>query len=291
MTMRLVMLRAMSPIHAGTGMGEDVIDLPIAREASTGIPIIPGSSVKGVLRGLSRKEYYYGTVSRAGSMQWSDMYLVALPVRSIRGTFAYVTSPYLLQRFIDDYNICIPQQTPLIAYTVPPVDANGEYTAVIHQGDNVESSSLLAISENNVPQSVGLADLVMRYTQQDLSRIADAFNMLGLFPSTANQVVRRICLVHDTVMFYLMRTATEVRHRNALDENKTVKDGQLWLEEMLPRESIMAGIMRDIPRGNITQANLDEEVLAINQRKIVTFGGDTTTGHGASLFQIQRLQR
>ena len=131
MSIRLVMLRAMSPIHAGTGMGGDVIDLPIAREIGTNIPIIPGSSIKGVLRGLSRQSRYYGSVSQAGSMQWSDMYLVALPVRSMRGTFAYVTSPYLIQRFVDDYNLCFPNQQ-LNAFTVPAVDAQGEYTAVIH---------------------------------------------------------------------------------------------------------------------------------------------------------------
>jgi CRISPR-associated protein Cmr4 len=286
MSMRLVMLRAMSPIHAGTGMGQDVIDLPIAREIGTDIPIIPGTSVKGVLRGLSANEHYYGTQTKAGCLQWSDMYLVALPVRSMRGTFAYVTSPYLLQRFVDDYNICFPN-TPMNAYTVPNPTAEGEYTTVIHAGEGPDANSVLAVDE---PYVVAIADLVMNYTSQDLSAIADAFNQLNLFPSTANQMVRRICLVHDTVMHYLMRTATEVRHRNALDENKTVRDGMLWLEEMLPRESIMAGMMRVVPRGNILINHLENEIHAINMRKIVTFGGDTSTGHGASLFQIQEVE-
>lgn len=284
MSMRLVMLRAMAPIHAGTGMGEDVIDLPIAREMGTSIPIVPGTSVKGVLRGLSSHDRYYGFNTQAGCLQWSDMYLVALPVRSMRGTFAYVTSPYLLQRFVDDYNVCFPNNNPMNAYTVANPTAEGEYTAIIHAGENAETSSVLAVDQ---PRVVAIADLVMNYTSQDLSTIADAFNELNFFPSTANQVVRRICVVHDTVMHYLMRTATEVRHRNALNENKTVREKALWLEEMLPRESIMAGIMRVVPRGNITQAHLDSEIRAINERKIVTFGGDTSTGHGASLFQIQ----
>jgi CRISPR-associated protein Cmr4 len=285
MSIRLVMLRAMSPIHAGTGMGEDVIDLPIAREKGTGIPIVPGTSIKGVLRGLSSKVRYYGTTDVAGSLQWSDMYLVALPVRSMRGTFAYVTSPYLLQRFVDDYNICFPDE-PMNAYTVANPSADGEYTAIIHAGETDEASSVLAV---NAPRVVAFADLVMNCTAQDLSSIADAFNKLNIFPSTKNQVVRRICIVHDTVMHYLMRTATEVRHRNALDENKIVRDSALWLEEMLPRESIMAGMMRVVPRGNISQSDLDGEIKAINMRKIVTFGGDTSTGHGATLFRIQEV--
>jgi CRISPR/Cas system CMR subunit Cmr4 (Cas7 group RAMP superfamily) len=148
---------------------------------------------------------------------------------------------------------------------------------------------MLGITEENVARVVGLADLVMRYESQDLTSIAGAFNRLNLFPSTANQVQRRLCLVHDTVMNYLLRTATEVRHRNALDENKVVEPGALWLEEMLPRESIMAGIMRLVPRGTITAEQLNKEVQMINQRKLATFGGDTSTGHGVSLFQIQEV--
>ena len=46
----LVFLHALSPLHAGTGQGIGAIDLPIAREKATGIPYLPGSSLKGVLR-------------------------------------------------------------------------------------------------------------------------------------------------------------------------------------------------------------------------------------------------
>ena len=46
----LLFLRALSPLHAGTGQGIGAIDLPIAREKATGIPYLPGSSLKGVLR-------------------------------------------------------------------------------------------------------------------------------------------------------------------------------------------------------------------------------------------------
>ena len=35
----------------------------------------------------------------AGSVQFSDVHVVLFPVRSVAGTFAWVTSRYLLQRF------------------------------------------------------------------------------------------------------------------------------------------------------------------------------------------------
>ena len=63
MNARLLFIYAISPLHAGTGQGVGVIDLPIAREKATGIPFLPGSSVKGTLRDLCKdpkKEDVFG---------------------------------------------------------------------------------------------------------------------------------------------------------------------------------------------------------------------------------------
>ena len=54
MESKAYVLHALSPLHAGTGHAADVIDLPIARMKATGIPIVLGSSVKGVLRDARR---------------------------------------------------------------------------------------------------------------------------------------------------------------------------------------------------------------------------------------------
>src|SRR6185503_12686922 len=54
MITRLTLIHAMSPLHPGTGQSVGAIDLPIARERPTGIPLIPGSSIKGALRARSR---------------------------------------------------------------------------------------------------------------------------------------------------------------------------------------------------------------------------------------------
>lgn len=50
MKKKLFIIRAMSNIHCGVGQGVDDIDLPTARETMTGFPIVPGSTIKGVLR-------------------------------------------------------------------------------------------------------------------------------------------------------------------------------------------------------------------------------------------------
>src|SRR5690606_7787373 len=105
------LLHALSPLHAGTGQGMGLIDLPIARERATEHPIVPGSSIKGVLRDAARAQttqtndvdVIFGSSEGSASMvRVSDARTLAFPVKSDRGTFAWVTSPYALLRYARD---------------------------------------------------------------------------------------------------------------------------------------------------------------------------------------------
>src|SRR6266700_1636720 len=114
MTAQLTFVHALSPLHAGIGQGAGVIDLPIAREKATGLPFLPGSSLKGALKALcpdenTRKRIFGADPTGsdtsndyASPIQFSDQRLLLLPVRSLAGTFAWVTSPYILRRFVRD---------------------------------------------------------------------------------------------------------------------------------------------------------------------------------------------
>jgi CRISPR-associated protein Cmr4 len=118
------LLHALSPLHAGTGHAADVIDLPIARYKATGIPFVPGSSIKGVLRDArqsidrEKTEAVFGPsddpAAHAGALVVGDARLLALPVRSFRGTFAWTTSPLLLtlaKRDLEEAGLPIPSIT------------------------------------------------------------------------------------------------------------------------------------------------------------------------------------
>src|SRR5260370_29440413 len=114
MNAQLTFVHALSPLHAGTGQGVGVIDLPIAREKATGLPFLPGSSLKGPLRAsLADKDLrnaIFGPETTeinpednyASSVQFSDQRLLLLPVRSLAGTFAWVTSLFVLRRLLRD---------------------------------------------------------------------------------------------------------------------------------------------------------------------------------------------
>jgi CRISPR-associated protein Cmr4 len=124
MKSRPFLLHALSPLHAGTGHAADVIDLPTARYKATGIPFVPGSSIKGVLRDARRTvdrdktEAVFGPsddpAAHAGALVVGDARLLALPVRSFRGTFAWTTSPLLLtlaKRDLEDDSLSVPDIT------------------------------------------------------------------------------------------------------------------------------------------------------------------------------------
>ena len=50
MQTKILYLFTRTPLHVGAGASVGAIDQPIQRERHTGFPIIPGSSIKGVLR-------------------------------------------------------------------------------------------------------------------------------------------------------------------------------------------------------------------------------------------------
>lgn len=116
METRLYHLYTLTALHVGIGQGSGVIDLPIAREKSTGLPVVPGSAVKGVLReelrpdalpletwlALFGPETTAGQDLHAGALAVGDARLLCLPVRSLRGTFAYATCPLVLRRYARD---------------------------------------------------------------------------------------------------------------------------------------------------------------------------------------------
>lgn len=281
MTTKMVFVHALTPLHAGIGAGTDVIDLPIAREVSTGLPYLPGSSIKGTLRshvaktnpGIAEKMFGPDTKNAsefAGAMQFSDAYVVAMPIRSLAGMFAWVTSPYLLLRLMRDA-----QQSgvncPNMVADVPAAGVVLTSTSKLRVGNTsntvFEDIALQVVANTNAD---GWADVIAAGTN-----IAPAF------------VKERFCIVSDDVMAFLLRTATEVRARVRLNDDKTVQTGALWYEESLPTETILAGIVNVMPNTK-TVASVNDMfgALAPLTDSLVQFGGKTTTGHGFCRMKI-----
>src|SRR5690606_27382015 len=231
MNTRPFLLHALSPLHAGTGHTPDIIDLPTARMKATGIPFLPGSSIKGVLRDARRStdrektEAVFGPsddpATHAGALVVGDARLLALPVRSFRGTFAWVTSPLLLtlaKRDLDETSLA-----------VPTIDGRGARlangSACIHNG------------------KLYLEDLDLTATEA-AEATAWAQRLAPLASPGDDIFTKRFAIVDDDTMAFLWETATQVDARVRLDEStRTVADGALWLQESLPPETLLIGLL------------------------------------------------
>ncbi len=289
MKAKLLFLHALSPLHAGTGQGVGAIDLPIAREKATGIPIVPGSTLKGVLRSNyaandSLKAKVFGPETdnasdHAGSAQFSDMRLLFLPVRSLSGTFAWVTSPLLLQRLQRD---CQMAET-LFTNEIPAVDEAG-LCFVSSTG-----SQLLTLVKQEA-NNVVLEGLLLK--GRPSPAVDDLVNWLrpllfGADAAWGKLFAERLCVVHDDVLSFLLDTATEITARIRLEEEKkTVARGALWYEEALPTESILSGLLvvQTVAASKAEVINVITEVT----QSTLQIGGSATVGRGLCRLHLIR---
>jgi CRISPR-associated protein Cmr4 len=288
MESKAYLLHALSPLHAGTGQAADVIDLPIARMKATGIPIVPGSSVKGVLRDARRPKgdnqpdehtrrwlATFGPETanagdHAGALVVGDARLLALPVRSFKGTFAWVTSPLLLRLARRDLRATESD------YPIPPLTP---YSAQLAQADCIEGGKLYLQDldiEATVPANLNAAP----------ARWAALIK--GVAFADNDYFTKRFAIIDDEAMTFLWDTATQLDQRVRINEGtRTVDKGALWLEESLPAETILIGLM-EADRSRRTDVSMQpQEVLDFALQKpasasetILQFGGKATTGRG-----------
>ncbi len=271
MKTRSFLLHALSPLHAGTGQGADLIELPTARMKATGIPFVPGSSVKGVLRDARRSvdrdktEAVFGPsddpAAHAGALVVGDARLLTLPVRSFRGTFAWTTSPLLLalaKRDLEDLGSSL---------VVPSISRG----ARLAEGNCCSYNSRLYLEDLDLPAT-------------ESKEVTAWARLLAPLASPGDDIfTKRFVVVDDDTMTFLWETATQVDARVRLDEKtRTAARGAFWLEESLPPESLLIGLLaadRSRRRG-VAMTPDDALGFGLPGEEILQLGGKATTGRG-----------
>jgi CRISPR-associated protein Cmr4 len=285
MERKAYLLHALSPLHAGTGHAADVIDLPIARMKATGIPIVPGSSIKGVLRDARRPMSVganndalpkwlatFGPETQnagdyAGALVVSEARLLALPVRSFRGTFAYVTCPLLLRLAKRDLGSRNPEM---------PIPTISDQKAMVGPDSAIAHEGKLYLQDLDLPLVMG--------SEKQVKAWSDWLARLVCGEEKADDILsKRFAIVDDDTMSFLWETATQLDQRVRLNEQtRTVDRGALWLEESLPAETILIGLMEaDRSRkGGFEMQPAEVLEFADTGEMTLQFGGKATTGHG-----------
>lgn len=278
----LVGMLAETPIHVGEGQQDAAIDLPIAREAPTDIPFIPGSGVKGAFReaaemavsseriDIGRVETLFGPEAgsrnmAAGALSFSEARLLALPIRSDRAPFLLVTSPLILRRHKADLSRCA-RSTDAVEAVLSAAGECNEPKAFAKVSGNARLEDLLVDLDEKNEAISGLA-----------KQFSKTFPGLNL---DADWLGERLVVVPDAIMSWLATYAVPVRARNKLNNDKVSEN--LWYEENLPTDSLMCTLLS--PRSNEDFGNMIDDLwktLVTNDgHAFLQVGGNETVGQG-----------
>ncbi len=247
-----------TPLHVGAGSSVGAIDMPIQRERHTQIPIIPGSSLKGVLRDLWNDHpdqvELFGSPSgdsdlTAGNLVVGEARVVCFPVRSAKGSFAWLTCPLALQRYARD-----------LSKAAPPTDVTD---------DKVQAGGAVMIKDSVVLEEYAFKAAALPEAVWKL--LEGAVPGDGLWKTLKDRLV----VVSDGIFSHFCATACEVQQRVALNEGKTVEN--LFNQENVPSETLFAA---HLGQRKGTARGLNELRQQLAKTPVIQIGGDETIGLG-----------
>ena len=276
----LMFIHALTGLHPGSGVALGVVDLPVQRERHTDWPIVPGSSLKGVMRADSIRRAgkadedtlaLFGPEptdahEHAGAISFSDARILAFPVRSLTGVFAWVTCPAVLVRLARDLGVVgagLPEFPSPDRDTITCADAS----------PLLASDGRIMLEEFEFTRHGGATD------------IADWIASRAVRDEgTAKRLRSHLAVLHDDDFTHFARNATEVVARVGLDyELKTVRQGALFYEEYLPPETLFYALVTAGESRRATRRASAEEVMSqLTSRapSVLQIGGGETVGKG-----------
>ena len=267
----LISFKVITPLHAGVGSGLSVIDLPIQREKHTNFPKIEASSLKGSFResfehrlGRDTKEIHLAfgcdgcdleIKEFAGALGFSDARILLFPIKSVKGIFAYATSPYVIERFNSENR----------GFSLPKVD---ELT--------ICKNSLLDLKKGDIileeyAFNVKKSDEVTKLAKE-ISKIVHVKNL-----------EQRLVVLPDDEFTEFVSHSTEVITRNKINNDTGTVDsesGGLFTEEYLPAETVLYSLLFF---GNFIEVFKDttpKKWFMENKKNVMQIGGNSTLGKG-----------
>jgi CRISPR-associated protein Cmr4 len=214
--------------------------------------------------------------AHAGALSFTDARILAFPVRSLRGVFAWVSCPDVLRRLGRDLALAGLPPLP----TEPPNVGDNE-VACLDRGPLVVDGNKVVLEE---------FELVRKY---DADAIAGwlARHAVADKP-TADRLRGHLAVLGNNDFTHFVRHATEIVARVGLDyERKTVKEGALFYQEFLPPETIFYSVVLASSSRFERRAASGEEMLAylakhLPDNSVLQVGGDETTGKGLCLARL-----
>ena len=294
----ILFMYAETSVHVGGGESVGAIDLAVAREQYTDFPFIPSSGVKGAVRswfdkqtkteGSQISEDDISTIfgpenessEHAGAAIFTDARILLFPVRSLKGVFAWVTCPLILERFNRDLRLA---------------KIEGK-TVEVPQPDN-DKVIVSESSENTFDKKVVLEEYSFDYEKKDIASLVEFLKQA--FPDTPeydywkNKLNSNLIIMSDDDFRDFAKSSTEVQARiKIVSETKTVKDGGLFYQENLPSDTLMYSVAATHDsfkeKDDRKATELFKNLQALNTQSI-QLGGNESIGKG--IFNLNFYQR
>ncbi len=294
-----------TPLHAGSGQDLGIVDMPIQRERHTDFPKIEGSGLKGSIREVFEerlmsqddkkkihltfgydnsekdekvREFFKDSTEFAGALGFTDARLLLFPVKSMKGVFAWVTCPKVLNRLKLDLQAAHFESPEMPTEKSTPRScqlfvkdnkiALEEYTFQITKNEDDVCSQFAAwLSKHAIPQE-------------------------NEYSYWQGKMKKDIVVLPDDDFRDFVNLSTEVITRTKIDNvTGTVQPGALFTEEYLPSETIMYSLALSTPifnkdKGVFTakdgkkEEDLVMEFFEHGIPDVMQIGGNATIGKG-----------
>lgn len=300
----ILFLYTETPLHVGSGNSLGTVDLPIQRERHTDLPMIQSSGIKGKLRNsFSFKSNGYSanvidaifgagntnTDSHAGALSPGDGRILLFPVRSLGGIFAWITCPFVINRFIRDLNLTKPSSA--INWSIPAIDDDKALIPTKTSKVLIDESVVLeefSFTANEDQEIKKLAHFLAAHALPEMSE----------YDYWREKLKTDLVVISDNAFKDFCRFSTDVVSRTKLNSGtKIVEKGALWTEENLPGDTLLyTPVFASAPR--CEQKNISDEVkdaatiletfanhlIDVNYR--LQLGGNETVGRGIVVTRV-----
>ncbi|NLZ60974.1 MAG: type III-B CRISPR module RAMP protein Cmr4 [Lentisphaerae bacterium] len=264
-----------TPLHVGAGSSVGAVDQPVVRERHTEYPVIPGSSLKGVLSSLwydsenmgknnkrlkeSAAELLFGRDgddknAKAGSLLVGEGKLLAFPVRSAKNAFAWCTCPLVLARAKRDMKL---------AFDIPKLASPDECIA----------SPKLLLKQSQIV----LEEYILKSVAEPEAALVTALQEISADIAWQTELAEHLVVISNEMFSYFAEHACEIaQHVKIVVETGVAQAGALFNQVNVPSETMFYSIMHcTVPEAaDLLAAKLEEN------DQVLQIGADAGSGLG-----------
>lgn len=214
--------------------------------------------------------------AHAGALGFTDARLLLFPIKSMKGVFAWVTCPLVLERFKND----------MLLAGVHDIPELPKEKTVSAESKLLVNNNMVILEEYAI--KVDKDDLVDHFAKWLAEQV---FPQITEYDFLREKLKTNLVVLEDNDYRDFVNLSTEVITRTKINNvTGTVQSGALFTEEYLPADSVLYSLALISPIFNTdkgvflkegkTEEELIAELFAKGLPQIIQLGGNATLGKG-----------